>query len=271
MKITCHQTDPVHGDPVKNFEAIAGLVAAHSSDLHVFPELGLTGYLFDTKADIARRAEPLDGPLFRKLADLAKKHRTAICTGFMEEAQGKFFNSAILLDRTGRLVVHYRKVHLFDREKILFEPGDLGFPVGDLQFESGTVKIGMMICYDWRFPEAARSLALNGAQIVAVPSNIITTTTMRTPILRTRAFENKIYLAFADRVGREDVLIDGEMQELIYQGCSAIIAPNGDILASLDDAEHASISAVIAPEITIKKSINSRNDLFTDRRPEAYS
>jgi predicted amidohydrolase len=270
MKVTCHQTAPIYGEPEKNLDEIERLIASTPSDIHVFSELALTGYLFDTKADIAKLAQPISGGFLQRLSKFARQQKSAIVTGFMESDEGKFYNSSVLIDTDGTLALVYRKVHLFDREKLLFEPGDRGFPVKEISVGAEAAKIGMMICYDWRFPEATRSLAINGAQLVCAPSNIVTTTQMRMPIRRTRAFENKIYLAFADRVGEETIMIDGATETIMYQGCSAIIAPNGDILQSLNETETASITAEINPAMTSKKMINSRNDILADRRPEAY-
>jgi len=270
MIVCCHQTDPIRGEIDANFAALHASILAHQADIHVFPELALTGYFFSSKADLSACVQTINGDLIQRLSTIAKENNTAICTGFAEVEDGRFYNSSVLIDATGTLVSRYRKVHLFDREKLLFEPGDLGFPVVTLNLADGSVIVGMMICYDWRFPEAARSLALGGAQLICVPSNIVTTTEMRMPTRRTRAFENKVYIAYADRVGIEETIIDGNVEQLIFRGCSSIIAPNGDVLTSLNETETASILAEIAPERTDKKSFNSRNDIFSDRRPETY-
>src|SRR5207302_2114470 len=117
----------------------------------------------------------------------------AIVTGFLESDNGALYNSAIAIDCHGKFAGHYRKMHLFYYEKKVFATGNLGFPVFDIEVRNGKkVKLGMMICYDWRFPEAARTLALKGVEVIAIPSNIVTITGMLRETLRVRAFENKV-------------------------------------------------------------------------------
>ncbi len=270
MRIACHQTAPVHGNIEANLEQMRRMIEGSTSDLHVFPELGLTGYCFGSVDEIRPLAQPLSGSAVEAIGQIAIANEIAICTGFMEKDDDKFYNSSILIDRKGNLIGHYRKVHLFDREKLLFERGNLGFPVCDLGCADASMAVGMMICYDWRFPEAARTLALHGAQVICVPSNIVTTSGMLLTTLRTRAFENKVILAFADRVGEESCTVDGQKSSLKFRGSSAIIGQNGYVLAELDGSSIGSIASEIDPDATINKSINSRNHLFDDRHRESY-
>ena len=123
-----------------------------------------------------------------------------------------------------------------------------------------------MICYDWRFPEAARALALGGAELIAVPSNIVTTTGMLHTTLATRAFENKVALAFADRIGSET---NGD-EALTFRGQSALIDYNGQILSKASADRQEIIVADFDLDKTRSKRINEFNDIFTDRVPSAY-
>src|SRR5205085_1136049 len=175
----------------------------------------------------------------------------ALVTGFLESDGDYIYNTAIAIDKNGNLTGHYRKVHLFYYEKIVFNTGDLGFPVFDIEVRSGEkVKLGMLICYDWRFPEAARSLALQGAEIIAVPSNIVTTTGMLRETLRVRAFENKIIMAFAGRVGTETREIEGKEEKLDFQGGTCIINFNGEVLSSLPTTVESIVYADVITENT---------------------
>ncbi len=153
--------------PDENRDTIAAAVrqeVAHGSRLIVLPELAVSGYGLDP-AQLAACAEPLHGPTQALLSALAEEHDAVIVCGFCETAEGKLYNSAMLV-APGRDPVLYRKLHLFDGEKEVFTPGDLGLVMA--QTDLGT--IGVCVCYDLRFVEVARGLALAGADLLAVPT-----------------------------------------------------------------------------------------------------
>lgn len=266
MRIACCQFAPAYRDIARNLETIREMVHSAEADLCIFPELATTGYFFRSVPEIFSFAETMDGPSVTALRAIARDEGKAIIAGFLETANGSFYNSAVAIDAMGEIAGHYRKMHLFYYETQIFAPGNLGFPVFELRTRSGTAKIGMMICYDWRFPEAARELALAGAELIAVPSNIVTTTGMLHTTLQTRAFENKVALAFADRAGTET---NGD-ETLTFRGESAIINYNGDILAQASPDQTEIIAADVALEPTRSKRINQFNDIFTDRGPSRY-
>lgn len=266
MRISCLQFAPVLGDVAANLALVDTMLSESESDIAVLPELAFTGYFFRTEDELSGLGQPIDGPLALSIGELAKKHSTAIVTGFLEAAEGAFYNSAVAFDHLGRLAGHYRKVHRFYLETQIFEAGDLGFPVFDLKTPSGVARTGMLVCYDWRFPEAARSLAIQGAELIAMPSNIVTTTGMLEVTLRTRAFENKVLLAFADRVGTDENSGD----TLTFQGKSAIINFNGDVLAIGASTGQEIVSAVVDIARTRDKRINEFNDILEDRSPFQY-
>ena len=194
-----------------------------------------------------------------------------IVFGFAERDGDKLYNSSLLITNNGEIQGLYRKVHLFYYEKLMFRAGNLGFPVFDITSrENDQVKVGMQICYDWRFPEATRSLALQGAEVVAIPACIVTKTGMLHDTLRVRAFENKIIVAFADRVGSETNSINGKEETLNFRGESCIINYNGEILSRLDDVSTGSITTEVDTSKTISKDINPNNNIHSDRRPESY-
>jgi 5-aminopentanamidase len=264
MKIACAQFAPTYRDNNKNLDRISDFVHKADADLVLFPELALTGYFFTSQDEIAALAEPRDGPLARKIGEIAKRETKAIITGFLESAGGKFYNAALAFNNDGTFAGHYRKVHLFYYETQIFAQGNLGFPVFPIQTRSGTAKVGMLICYDWRFPEAARALALQGAELIAMPSNIVTTTGMLYTTLQTRAFENKVTLAFADRIGAEE----NAGETFSFRGESAIIGMNGEILAKASEDREEIILADVDLSKSRNKRINKFNDIFSDR-PEA--
>jgi predicted amidohydrolase len=152
-------------------------------------------------------------------------------------------------------------VHLFYSENLYFAPGNLGFPVFDLPIG----KVGMMVCFDWLYPESARSLALKGAQLIAHPSNLVLPYCPDGMV--TRALENKIFTATADRVGEEN---RGSI-DLKFIGTSEIVAPNGKILCRLGTSESAIGVVDIDLSFADKKQINEYNHLLNGRRTDQYS
>lgn len=176
-----------------------------------------------------------------------------------EEHQTRYYNSAALVGPEG-IIGNYRKVHLYYREKLFFAPGNLGFPVFDLPFG----KVGMMICFDWIYPESARSLAMSGAQLIAHPSNLVLPYCPDGMI--TRCLENRVFAATADRVGVEN----RNGVNLTYIGTSQIVSNKGRILARCcDDKPEIAVVEVDLAQASNKK-LNEFNDLLHDRKREQY-
>jgi len=259
MRAAVVQTDPIFGEVKINVAKALSMMESVEADLYILPELFNTGYNFIDEAEVRNMAESSSGSTFRMIKEWTKEHSCFVVYGFAEKAD-KIFNSAALVGQ-GVLVGIYRKVHLFDRENKFFAPGDLGFPVFDIPFG----KIGMMICFDWMFPESTRSLALKGAQLIAHPSNLVLPNCPDAMV--TRCLENRVYTATADRVGEEN---RGGV-DLRFIGTSEIVAPNGNILCRLGNREPAISTADIHLALADKKKINKYNDLFKGRRTDQYS
>jgi predicted amidohydrolase len=258
MRVAVVQTDPVFGSVEHNVGQALSLVQENPADLYVLPELFNTGYNFLDAAEVVQYAEPTDGPTFKAVADVASRRSCYIAYGFAESG-GRLYNSSLLVGPDG-LIGHYRKVHLFFRETLLFAAGDLGFPVYDLPFG----RVGMMICFDWLYPEAARSLALQGAQLILHPSNLVLPHCPDAMV--TRCLENRVFSATANRIGSEQRGGVG----LTYIGRSEIVAPSGSILGRMDDTTAGVLSADIDLELAKNKRLNDLNDLFDDRKPDQY-
>ena len=165
MRIGLLQFAPQPWDVRANLDHIARALSEVHADLIVLPELCTTGYLFPSRSEVARLSEPVPtGPTCEAMARLSQNTKTAIVWGMPVLCGQRIFNSAVMVTPQGRFHV-YHKAHLFVDEKDLFDRGDSPFPVFDL----GPVKVGMLVCFDHFFPEAARSLALRGAQIICHP------------------------------------------------------------------------------------------------------
>jgi predicted amidohydrolase len=272
VKIACAQISPLRAELDSNLKTIESLLASTEADLVVFPELSTSGYFFTSADEISKYALNSSSERFDEIKEICKTLKRNCVLGFAEKDNGALYNSAMLITSDGETSGLYRKVHLFYYEKVVFSPGNLSFPVFDIPVADGkSIKLGIEICYDWRFPEATRSLALLGAQVIVMPSNIVATTGMLLETLRVRAFENKVILAFCDRVGMESETIGGEKEVLLFRGESAIINYNGDIieLGSTDKIEV--ITSEVLPEKTISKEINKYNNITTDRQSNMYN
>ena len=260
-KIGYAQFFPEFGEVQKNLEIVATLVrSTEGADLIVLPELATTGYeILDTE-ELATFAETFNsGPTSEHMLALARETETTLVIGYAERAGDRFFNSAMLATPDGRLT-NYRKIQLFDRENDLFSPGDIEPCVVD----TPAGRIGMMICFDWTFPEIARILTLRGAQIIAHPSNLVMPYCQRA--MFARCLENGVYAVTANRVGVEERV----GRRIQFTGMSQITGHRGDVLhrASADEQE----VGIVAIDLTLAddKSYNSYNHRIHDRRIDLY-
>ncbi len=258
LKVAAVQTAPRFGEVERNLDEALALVPP-GLDLAVLPELFATGYQFRDRAELASLAEDLEGPTCTRLRAHAADSGTTLVAGLAERDGGLFFNSSVLVRPDGSTEL-YRKVHLFWDEKVLFTPGDLGFPV----FEACGTTVGMMVCFDWVFPEAARSLALAGARVICHPSNLVLPYCPDAMV--TRCLENRVFTVTANRVGVEARV---ENMRLEFIGLSQICGPGGAYLTRLDTSEIGIATAEIDLAQT-DKSLTPRNDLWEDRRPDQY-
>lgn len=262
LTVAVIQTHPVFGHLEENVEVALGFIP-DGCDLAVLPELFNTGYQFKNRGEAFGMAEDLTGDekpgqATRRLTRAAAESGTTIVAGLAEKDGDRLFNSSVLFRPDGTWDI-YRKVHLFMDEKAIFTPGDLGFPV----FAACGTTIGMMICFDWIFPEAARSLSLAGAEIICHPSNLLLPWCQAAMV--TRCQENMVYAMTSNRVGSEN----RTGTELTFSGRSQVVSPLGTRLAELDKDETG--VAVTTVELVEKdKLFTPGNDLWKDRRPGSY-
>jgi predicted amidohydrolase len=261
MRVAALQFCPMPFDADVNLARIEEYLAACDAALAVLPELCTTGYFFSSRAQLASLAEPVRGRFADLLATHARAERRAVVAGFAERDGDRVYNSALTVLPDGSIVA-YRKIHLFGGEKNLFEAGDRPFSV----VEWDGVRLGTMICYDWRFPESVRSLALQGADIICHPSDLVAEPRLWQPVMRVRAFENRVIAITADRNGAETL---GE-ETLVFHGCSQIADVNGTVLAEADETFTGWIAADVDPARARRKRFSPHNDIFSDRRPELY-
>jgi predicted amidohydrolase len=256
------QFNPARYDVAANIAQVARLLQGVRADLLVLPELANSGYMYAAPVDLAPFAEPGDGsgPFLTALRGLAGRTGGVIVTGLAERGEAGLFNSAVAVSAEGVRAL-YRKTHLFFEEQDLFLPGDTGFGV----FEHAGARIGMMICFDWYFPESARTLALRGSQILAHPANLVLPHCQTAMV--TRCLENRVYAITTNRWGTETL---GE-KSLTFTGASQLMSPLGVRLLQAPVEGDCVLLAEIDPAAADDKRPTTRNHLLNDRRPEMYA
>lgn len=260
MKVGFFQFAPFFGKPERNLDLLRKKIKKTGSiDILVLPELAFTGYTFKDYEEAYSLSEEVGGSLCQELISIAAENKVTIAVGFLEREGKKLYNSSILLDGDGIKGV-YRKIHLFREEKAIFTPGSSGFPVFSLE----NFNFGLLICFDWIFPEAMRTLALKGADIILHSSNLVLPYYQKAAV--TRAVENRIFIVLANRIGTEDRF--GKKNE--FTGESEIVSPEGKIILKAGKDEEGIFSIDINPEEARDKKVTELNDLFEDRKPEFY-
>ena len=272
VRVACAQIAPRIADPTTNRElvreAIIGAVASNA-DVIVLPELATTGY-YMTSGEARALAEPVEGPSVSTWIQALSGSEAVVIGGFCEVGAGdKPYNSAALVSGQGVLAV-YRKAHLWAEEPLLFAVGSVMPPVVETRFG----RIGVGICYDLFFPEVTRSLALRGAQLLALPTNspwdkprevgaINTVDGIGHVVARSAAYLNRVFVAVCDRHGDE--------RGHAWTARSSIIGPEGDFRAGPVSYESAAIYADCDLQDADQKIwVGTKNDALADRRPELY-
>ncbi|MER5529044.1 carbon-nitrogen hydrolase family protein [Streptomyces sp. NPDC002677] len=258
MRTALLQSSGRPGSTVENLKVLdeaAGRAAAAGAALLVAPEMFLTGYAIGD--DIARLAEPADGDCADAIAELAHRHGLAITYGYPERAGDAVHNSAQLISADGTRLANYRKSHLFGGfERDHFTPGDQ--PV--VQAELNGLTVGIMICYDVEFPELVRAHALAGTDLLLVPTaNMHPFELVAESLVPVRAWENQMYVAYANRIGQE-----GEFE---FFGLSALAGPDGVARARAGRGEELVLADV---DRALLAASREANPYLKDRRPGLY-
>jgi len=266
ISVAAVQMDPQRGERAANRRAmLAHLEAAagQGASLVVFPECALSGYVYDSAADALPAAETVPGETTEAVLEACRRHNLVAVVGLLEREGETLYNSAFVAGPDG-LVANYRKCHLpvlgIDR---YVGSGD-ALPVIDLPF----ARIGLLICYDVRFPEAARSLALRGADILIVPTNWPEGAESAPEFLtRARAWENRVFVIACNRVGIE--------AGTRFIGRSQVVSPDGRFLAQADGESETILTAEMDPMQARQKRLVITPGVFEldpigGRRPDLY-
>jgi predicted amidohydrolase len=265
-RVVCQQLGPRVGAPAANrlltLRAITEAVEV-GADLVVLPELATSGYAFAGRDEAAVAAIPASDPLFGEWAAAVAGSGAVVVGGYCELGDdGLLYNTAALVDSSG-VVATYRKTHLWDREKLVFESGQQMPPVVDTRCG----RVGLLVCYDLEFPELTRSLALRGAELIVAPSNwplVDRPVGERPPEViaaMAAARANRVFVACCDRVGDE--------RGVRWTGGTSIVDESGWVVATAD-GEGAAVAELDLARAR-HKTLSPRNDALADRRPELYA
>jgi 5-aminopentanamidase len=268
IRIACAQIAPAVGDAEGNrwraHEAVREAIGA-GARIVLLPELVTSGYVFESAEEARGLAQPADGPALSDWADEAARAEAVVVGGFAElGADGAVYNSAVMFGPAGLLAV-YRKTHLWDREKLCFEPGGEPAPVVETPFG----RIGVAVCYDLYFPELTRGLALAGADLIAVPANLPLfprpegERPVEIALAQATAHVNKVWVAVCDRTGPE--------RGVEWTGAGCIVDPDGWLAAGpVDGYGEGILYADCDLALAREKAWGERNDVRGDLRPELY-
>lgn len=257
--IQMNSVDDAKENLAKAETLIEQAVKERQAELVVVPEFFNIPYVFQWR-DYAHidRAEPADGPTITLMRKLAKQHGIAlVATIFEEEAAGLYYDTAFMIESDGRIVAKYRKTHpaaVQSLEKIYFRYGS-HFPVATLR----GLRVGAVICYDTFFPESVRCATLNGAELVVIPFAAPPVGPWRSMMIA-RAFENGVWLAPTNKVGREG--------DWTFGGHSMIVDPYGEVAAEASTEEEAILDATLTREAVYMA--RREKPMFRDRRPDLY-
>jgi N-carbamoylputrescine amidase len=268
IKVAAIQTRARTGDKSDNNDRALEAVHRACDDgvkLHVLPELGNSGYVFNSREEVAELAEPVfGGDTVAGWIEVARERGVYICGGLAEVDAGKFYNSSVLVGPEG-VIGRYRKVHLWDEEKLFFEPGNLGLNVFHLPFG----RVGIMICYDGWHPEVARILKLKGADIILDPTCWVLVPELITPENPVSAFVhmaiahvNSLFIVCADQCGTE--------RGCTFLGRSCIAGPAGFVAGPGGFEQPEIVSAEINLAQARYHSWTSLANPFADRRTDLF-
>jgi predicted amidohydrolase len=247
--------------------ALAERALVAGSDIVVFPELAVSGYTTDP-ALVAEVAEPLDGRTVGTLTELTARHGGLVATGLCERDGNVFYNTVTVVGRDGPLL-HYRKLHLFDQEKDVYTPGDLGLPVADTDWG----RLGVCVCYDLRFVEVLRVLALKDADVVLAPAAWVGGFDRSVPATGLpRQAQAAVVQANLDQVAVAAVSQAPVPGGPALLGGSVVADAHGDLLAgplSRDSADTATVDI----DVAAGRAARVRSDRIRpreDRRTDVY-
>ena len=271
VKIACCQIEPHVGRKEENLEKtlrFAEEAADEGASVILLPELANTGYVFNTRSEAFGLSEEVPGgETTRTWEEWAMRRGVYLAAGIAEREGDRLYNSSVLLGPDG-YIGKYRKLHLWNREKLFFEPGDLGLPV----FHTPLGRLAMYLCWDMWFPELTRIYALQGVDLILNITNWVSAgqgrekedTRLTEAVCVALAHLNSVFIAAADRIGIE--------RGQPFLGRSMIVSPRGELLAgpASHDQEETIFAVCNLVESRQRKRKTRLNHLMLDRRTDVY-
>lgn len=269
VKVACCQIEPRVGEKDRNIKQTLEFLDAavnEGADVILLPELSNTGYVFETRQEAFELSEEVpEGKTTRIWEDYARANSLYVAAGICEQEGAKLYNSSVLLGPEG-YIGKYRKLHLWNREKLFFEPGDIGLPV----FHTPIGRLAMYVCYDMWFPELTRIYAMQGADLILNLTNWVSSeneaedTRLTQAVCVANAHLNAVFIAAADRIGVE--------RKQPFLGRSMIVSPSGGILAgpASHDREEIIYALCNLSEARNRKRKGRLNHIVLDRRTDIY-
>ena len=270
VRVACLQMEPVVGEKDRNVRRSLEMIAEAADNgarLLVLPELCNSGYVFNSRDEAFALSEPIpEGPTTKAWMEIAKARDLYIVAGITEREGDSLYNASVVVGPSGHIGT-FRKVHLWNEENLFFERGNLGFPV----FSTPIGRIGTFICYDGWFPESYRLCALQGADIICIPTNWVPIPgqdpkreAMANILVMGSAHSNSVFVAAADRVGTE--------RGQPFVGQSLIASYTGWPVAGPASAKDEEIiyADVNLADARRKRNWNEYNQVLRDRRSDVY-
>ncbi len=251
------QFDPMLGEMDQNYQTVKRLLGqTNKARLVIIPELANSGYNFLDRAHALSLASAVEESTYvDMLVETARKQDQYIVSGFHEKEGDKLFNTSVFITPNG-MIGKYRKIHLFMNEKQIFSKGNLGLPI----FEMDEYKLGMLICFDYLFPEVWRIMGLKGADMIAHPSNLVTYKAFK--VVPAQAVINRFFIFTTNRIGTE--------RDISFSGRSFVVDPEGDLINEASKANEEVLLTTIDPMKSRDKMITDKNHVLDDRFPEEY-
>jgi len=270
VKVACVQMEPIVGNKEHNIKKSITFIeeaAGEGANLIVLPELANSGYVFENRKEAFELSEQVpQGETCQLWAEAAARLKVYIVAGINEREGNLLYNSSTLIGPEGHIGT-FRKVHLWNEENLFFEPGNLGFPV----FKTPIGRIGTFICYDGWFPESYRLCALQGADIICIPTNWVPIPgqqegreAMANILVMAAAHSNAVFIAAADRIGVE--------RGQPFVGQSIIVSYTGWPIGNpaSEDKEEIIFAELNLSDARRDRNWNEYNQPLRDRRTDAY-
>jgi predicted amidohydrolase len=257
LKVAQIQFNPQVGETEHNFRKVSSyLQETKGAGLVILPELANSGYNFINRDHAFSLAEEVNKSSYvEMLQHTAKENNQFIVSGYHEKDREKLFNTSLLFSPEGH-IGKYRKIHLFMNEKDIFSRGNIGLPVFDID---GYV-LGMLICFDYLFPEIWRIMGLKGADLIAHPSNLVTYKAYK--VVPAQSVINRFFIFTTNRIGRE--------RDISFSGSSFVTDPEGEVIAEASKTDEEVLVTEVNPDLSRDKMITERNHVLLDRFPDLY-